>query len=177
MYYYTIYNSPIGKLTLISDDNYLVGLTFKENCFLKYLKKEEIIKRDNHPILKDTAKWLDQYFRQEKPTIENIKIKFLGSEFQIMVWNYLLQIPYGSLTTYGEIAKKISQKAKKKMANQAVGNAIRNNPIGIIVPCHRVIGNNNLGGFNAGLDKKIQLLTIEGHDLNKLDSQRKKGKK
>ena len=68
----------------------------------------------------------------------------MGSDFQKQVWQLLLDIPYGTLTTYGEIAKKIAQiRHLKSMSAQAVGGAVGANPIAIIIPCHRVIGKNN----------------------------------
>ena len=84
----------------------------------------------------------------------------IGSEFQMEVWSQLLQIPYGQTTTYGSIA---SHCKKEHMSAQAVGGAVGRNKISIIVPCHRVIGSNgSLTGYASGLDKKKQLLRLEG---------------
>ena len=79
------------------------------------------------------------------------------------------KIPYGELTTYNDIAKEIAKtKNIKKMSAQAVGGAVGANPICIIIPCHRVIGqNNNLVGYTGGLKNKIALLQIEKHDITK----------
>jgi methylated-DNA-[protein]-cysteine S-methyltransferase len=80
-----------------------------------------------------------------------------------MVWGYLQKIPYGKVTTYGEIAAKVARDiGKEKMSAQAVGGAVSKNPISIIVPCHRVIGKNgDMVGFASGVEKKIKLLKIE----------------
>ena len=84
----------------------------------------------------------------------------IGSEFQMEVWSQLLQIPYGQTTTYGCIA---SHCKKEHMSAQAVGGAVGRNKISIIVPCHRVIGSDgSLTGYASGLDKKKQLLRLEG---------------
>jgi methylated-DNA-[protein]-cysteine S-methyltransferase len=86
-----------------------------------------------------------------------------GTEFQKSVWKALLEIPYGKTTTYSEIAKKIGN----PKAFQAVGGAVGDNPIAIIIPCHRVIGKNgSLTGFRWGLDRKIKLLKLENRDFN-----------
>jgi methylated-DNA-[protein]-cysteine S-methyltransferase len=81
-----------------------------------------------------------------------------GTSFQISVWKELLKIPYGNVRTYGEIAEKIG----KPRAARAVGGAVGANPIPVIVPCHRVVGANGLGGYSCGIEIKKKLLQIEG---------------
>lgn len=81
-----------------------------------------------------------------------------GTPFQISVWNELLKIPYGSVNTYREIAERIGA----PLAARAVGNAVGANPIPIVIPCHRVIGVNGLGGYSCGIEIKKKLLQIEG---------------
>jgi methylated-DNA-[protein]-cysteine S-methyltransferase len=90
------------------------------------------------------------------------------------VWELLLKIPYGSITTYGDLAKQIAQqRGISRMSAQAVGGAVGSNPVSIIVPCHRVVGTNgNLTGFASGLDNKIALLKQEGHDMSKFSMPR-----
>ena len=82
------------------------------------------------------------------------------------VWQILQSIPYGQTITYGDIAKQLAaQTGKAKMSAQAVGGAVGHNPISIIVPCHRVIGTGgSLTGYAGGIDKKVQLLELEGID-------------
>ncbi len=89
-----------------------------------------------------------------------------GTEFQETVWNILLSIPYGEIITYGQIADKIvKERGLERMSAQAVGGAVSHNPIALIIPCHRVVGkNNNLTGYAGGLEKKIELLKLEGVD-------------
>ena len=113
-------------------------------------------------VLELAAKWLDVYFSGEVPDFMP-PIKFRGTDFQKSVWETLLTIPYGETVTYGDIAKNIAeQRGVTKMSSQAVGGAVGRNPIGIIVPCHRVIGaNGKLTGYAAGLDKKVKLLELE----------------
>ncbi|MBV9660924.1 MAG: methylated-DNA--[protein]-cysteine S-methyltransferase [Acidimicrobiales bacterium] len=83
-----------------------------------------------------------------------------GTPFQVAVWSALLEIPYGITSTYGRVAEAVG---RPPSASRAVGSAVGSNPIGIMVPCHRVIGaNGSLTGFGGGLDNKVALLTREG---------------
>ena len=88
-------------------------------------------------------------------------------EFQKAVWKLLCEIPYGQVTTYGEIAKKIAaRQGLLSMSAQAVGGAVGHNPISIIIPCHRVIGvNGSLTGYAGGIEKKRWLLQWEGAEI------------
>lgn len=101
--------------------------------------------------------WLNAYFsHQPLPPMPALHMK--GTPFQKRVWNALRSIPYGHTTTYGAIARQIG----KPKATQAVGQAVGANPVAIIVPCHRVVAANGLGGYAYGLDAKCSLLAIEG---------------
>lgn len=114
-------------------------------------------------------KWLDRYFNNEKPSIDELPLAPIGTDFRKEVWRILCEIPYGEVITYGEIARKIATSRRiNRMSSQAVGGAVGHNPFTIIVPCHRVVGNNgNLTGYAGGIDKKIKLLTHEGLDMSK----------
>ena len=163
MIYIDKYHSIIGDILIASKNNKLIGLWFiNDKCYLSKLK-EEIVENNNDLTIKKVKKWLDKYFNKKNPNIKEIKLKLIGTPFQKEVWQLLLKIPYGTTTTYQEIAQKIAQKRKiKRMSNQAVGNAISHNPISIIIPCHRVIGKNGqLIGYAGGLDKKEYLLKLE----------------
>ena len=87
-----------------------------------------------------------------------------GSTFRQRVWKILCEIPYGTVVTYGEIAKKVAfMEGKKSMSAQAVGGAVGHNPISILIPCHRVMGaNGSLTGYAGGLERKKFLLELEG---------------
>ena len=114
------------------------------------------------PVLEQTVKWLDLYFSGQKPDFTP-PLHLIGSEFRLAVWKILLEIPYGQMTTYKELAGRIAeQRGIKSMSAQAVGGAVGHNPISIIVPCHRVLGTDgSLTGYAGGIDKKISLLTLE----------------
>lgn len=94
----------------------------------------------------------------------------IGTDFAKNVWKLLCEIPYGYVTTYGAIGKKMAKLMhKEKMSAQAIGGAVGHNPISIIIPCHRVVGSNgSLTGYAGGIDKKIKLLEHENVDMSKL---------
>ena len=158
-----IYNlpSPAGTLTLSSDGESLTGLwtensryfgaTLKADLQVKYL-----------PVFKQTAKWLDRYFSGYEPKI-NPPLAPQGTPFRQEVWKILIAIPYGTVITYGAIAKELSERKNNyRLAAQAVGGAVGHNPISIIIPCHRVVGSNgSLTGYGGGIQKKLWLLQLE----------------
>lgn len=141
------WNSPLGKLQLNADADHLTGIDFNseiEQCCL-------------NPVLVRSINWLERYFAGERLSPADLALAPSGTEFQRKVWDILLQIPYGETLTYGQIARKLSF----SMSAQAVGNAVGANPIPIIIPCHRVLGADGLGGYSAGTAIKKQLLSIE----------------
>lgn len=158
MNYYTYYNSILGRITIVSDGEYLTGLYFEGQFDVK-----DCVKNDELIIFETVRHWLYSYFKGERVTADTIPIKLLGTDFRLKVWNELLKIPYGEVTTYGVIAKKVGG---DKMSARAVGGAVGHNHISIIVPCHRVIGaGRKLTGYSGGMDKKIKLLQIEGIEI------------
>ena len=168
MKYFTISNSPIGRILMMSDGENLNALEAigRRNIALNGLAENKEIS-----VFKSANLWLKKYFSGENPPILSVPIKPLeGTPFQKIVWKILLEIPYGSTITYGEIAREAARRlGKSKMSAQAVGQAVGQNPISIIIPCHRVIGaNGNLTGYNGGIDVKIKLLEIEGIDTSRM---------
>ena len=132
--------------------------------------KEEMTEDRELCIFKNTKDWLDRYFAGKKPNSSELLLAPLGGEFRQGVWEILCQIPYGRLTTYGDIAKKMAKNMNREtMSAQAVGGAVGHNPISIIIPCHRVVGTTgSLTGYAGGIDKKIWLLKHEGVDMEGL---------
>jgi len=153
------YDSPLGNLLLECSDEGLAGI---------YMNRENKHQSDDHPILHRTAVWLDAYFRGEDLPPE-IPLVPAGTDFQKQVWNILLTIPYGSTKTYGDIAREMAVlRGKENMSARAVGQAVGRNPVNILIPCHRVVGaGGKLTGYSCGLEKKIWLLTHEGHGIEK----------
>lgn len=163
MYYYTQYLSPIGQLTLACNETSLVGVWIEGQKYYGHTILKEGIRADDFPMLKKAKVWLTRYFAGERPEISELSLAPQGSEFQQRIWRLLCEIPYGETTTYGELAKKAAaQMGKESMSAQAVGGAVGHNPIGIIIPCHRVLGaDGSLTGYAGGMDKKRKLLEGE----------------
>jgi len=155
--YKNCYTSPYGQLRMTSDGEYLTRLEFSDDPCTE----------TNEPgIFGETVRWLDCYFSGGIPDFTP-SIRLIGTPFRQEVWDILKTIPYGKTMTYGEIAKLIAdRRGMAKMSAQAVGNAVGSNPVSIIVPCHRVIGEGGkLTGYEFGLDKKSALLCLEGHTV------------
>lgn len=163
MYYFTTYASPVGTITLASDGGSLIGLwnenqKYHGNTIFKDMQEENDL-----PLFEMTKKWLDEYFAGAKPAVKGLPLAPVGSPFRKKIYDVLSKVPYGQVTTYGEIAKKVGIKS-----GQAVGGAVGHNPISIIIPCHRVIGaDHSLTGYAGGLKTKIKLLELEGVDVTK----------
>lgn len=156
------YNSPLGGMTLASDGEALIGLWFEgqkhygSSLDSNYIKKEL-------PVFEWTKRWLDIYFSGNIPGFTP-PLYMRGTDFQKKVWEALLRIPFGQTTTYGEIADRLGNKSAR-----AIGSAVAHNPIGIIIPCHRVLdANGNLHGYAAGIDKKEWLLALERSNTDRL---------
>lgn len=156
-YNYSRLSSPVGHLHLISDKNNLIALIFNNNWndFKKYFNSNLTDKKDK--VIKKTEIQLKEYFSGKRKDFE-IPMIFSGTEFQKQAWECLQQIPFGKTISYGEQARKM----KNPRAVRAVGGANGKNKICIIVPCHRVIGQNGLlTGFTGGIKIKKQLLEFE----------------
>ena len=164
------YDSPVGKITLACDDNDIVGLWIEGQKYFGDTVSGDFIEDPDYKILNMGKNWLDDYFAGKKPEISNLPLAPIGGEFRQEVWKILMEIPYGEVTTYRNIAKQlIKRTGVKNMSSQAVGGAVGHNPISIIIPCHRVVGSNgSLTGYSGGIEKKIQLLTLEGVNMEKL---------
>ncbi len=167
MIYKTRYSSPLGKITICSDGTNLIGLWLENQKYFASIIQEEMIENNTLEIFKKTKNWLDRYFAGERPKISELQLAPIGSNFRQEVWKILCKIPYGQVTTYGDIAKKIAQRrGVAKMSAQAIGGAVGHNPISIIIPCHRVIGTNgNLTGYAGGIETKSKLLQHEGVNM------------
>lgn len=162
MTYTSTYASPLGSILLASDEIGLCGLWFEGQ---KYYARSLPEKREEAktPAIAMAKKWLDQYFSGKEPGFMP-PIHLIGTDFQKEVWELLMKIPYGQTATYNDIAKAIAQKRGiAKMSARAVGSAVGQNRISVILPCHRVIGaNGSLTGYAGGIERKIRLLEIEG---------------
>lgn len=175
MFYSTQYQSAQGPLTLVSTDTSLVGLWMEGQKYFAATMGDQVVHNSEPPILRQTKTWLDRYFNGEQPDPAELSLAPAGSDFRQAVWEILLAIPYGQVTTYGAIAQLMAQKlGRSTMSSQAVGGAVGHNPISIIIPCHRVVGaQGNLTGYARGLDKKIYFLQLEGVQTSKFSIPKK----
>lgn len=168
MYYAAKTETPLGIVTLASDGSSLIGLWTEGQKYYGGTVEEETTEQEDLPVFVETIAWLGQYFAGERPAVHNLPLAPIGGAFRQIVWELLCDIPYGQVTTYGELAKQVAARMNKRnMSSRAVGGAVGHNPISIIIPCHRVIGTNgSYIGYAGGIDKKIKLLTLEGVDLS-----------
>lgn len=148
--------SPLGPLTLAATARGLALVWFDDQAHRS--AEVDAPLAPDHPHLAQAAREFDAYWRDPRHAFE-VPLDALGTEFQCAVWRALCGIPAGELATYGEIADRVG----RPQAFRAVGAAIGRNPIGIVVPCHRVVGSDgSLTGFAAGLPRKEALLRHEG---------------
>ncbi|MGD9559310.1 MAG: methylated-DNA--[protein]-cysteine S-methyltransferase [Oscillospiraceae bacterium] len=170
MYHSTTYPSPVGTLTLACSGEHLVGLWVEGQKYFGGTVAGGMAEQDDVPVFHAAKKWLDRYFAGARPDSSELPLAPIGGAFRQGVWGILREIPYGEVTTYGDIAKKMAAKLNREsMSSQAVGGAVGHNPISIIIPCHRVVGaNGSLTGFAAGVQKKIKLLQHEHADMSAL---------
>ena len=150
---YRTMDSPVGTLTLAGQHDTLRHLRMEDQT---YEPSHTGWERDNNAF-GAAVEQLQAYFAGELRSF-SLQLELFGTQFQRRVWAALQTIPYGETRSYGEIAEQIGAPG----AFRAVGLANGRNPIGIIVPCHRVIGSNgSLTGYGGGLDRKRALLDLE----------------
>jgi len=147
------YNSPIGTIQIIGNEEGIVSVLFIE---------ESIADSSNTPInLKDCVLQLDEYFKGKRINFD-VKLQLIGTNFQKSVWQELQNIPFGKTTSYLEQSKKMNN----VLAIRAIASANGKNPISILIPCHRVIGSDgSMTGYAGGLWRKKWLLEHESPSL------------
>ncbi|WP_225101624.1 methylated-DNA--[protein]-cysteine S-methyltransferase [Streptomyces sp. CoH27] len=154
---HTVIASPYGPLTLVADDGVLCGLYMEGQ---RHRPPEESFGSPGSPAdppFAEAEEQLSAYFAGEL-TDFTLELRLDGTAFQRDVWHQLTRIPYGETRSYGELADALGN----PKASRAVGLANGKNPVGIIVPCHRVIGaGGDLTGYGGGLDRKRRLLEFE----------------
>ena len=144
-----IVSSPVGPLTLTQEDQALTGLHFGEH--------PQQGAEGPTPLLEEAARQLEEYFVGQRKVF-SLPLAPKGTEFQLRVWQALLQIPYGETRSYGELAAMVGN----PKACRAVGGANHRNPLSILIPCHRVVGTKgSLTGYAGGLAIKEFLLKLE----------------
>ena len=148
------YDSPLGHITLAGEEDALLGLWLDgQTHFASTI--DGLCEDGWLPVFDDTFRWLDSYFGGYVPSLTP-RLDLRGTPFQRKVWYAILDIPYGEVITYGELARR------QNTSPRAIGGAIGRNPVSLIVPCHRVIGaGGRLTGYAGGLDRKVRLLELE----------------
>jgi methylated-DNA-[protein]-cysteine S-methyltransferase len=163
MIMYTRITTALGELTLVAADGKLTGLYFPHHWY----RPPESSLGDpvgTDPLFAEVAEQVDDYLAGRRTTFD-LPVALAGDDFQQSVWTMLTEIPYGSTTTYGELAARLGNPALA----QAVGQAVGHNPVSIIVPCHRVVGKDGrLTGYAGGLRRKQHLLDLEEPALARL---------
>lgn len=164
IYKYKTIRTPVGLLKLIASDKGLSGVLWEHDMPKRVNLTPQIFDEQN-PILEETEKQLNEFFAKKRTAFE-LPLDFKGTVFQKAVWSALLNIPFGRVNTYGDIAKAIGN----PKAVRAVGAANGKNPISIVCPCHRIIGaDGSLTGFAGGLKIKAILLQLENPEAHYLD--------
>jgi len=138
-------DTVVGRLLVAEQDSAITRLTWAD-----------AMENDQSPLLDEAVAQLNAYFGGELSTFD-LPVSYACSAFQKRVCEEMCKIPYGSTVTYGDLARTM------KSAAQPVGNACGGNPIAIVVPCHRVLGSKDIGGYSGlgGVETKIALLKIE----------------
>ena len=170
MLYATYETGLVGTLTLTSAGELLDGCWFEAAWprVARGLREpsgchEPPQRRDDLPAFARATVWLDRYFAGDACDPRDLPLGGELTEFQRLVREELLDIPYGSTTTYGDIAARIAKRTGRRQSARAVGGAVGRNPLGVIVPCHRVVGaDGSLTGFGGGMPAKVALLRHEG---------------
>lgn len=157
--------TPVGPLTLVALGEALVAVWMEDQRHHPGAVAHGDPASTDDPVLARAARQLEEYFAGRRTDFD-LPLAPEGTEFQRRVWAELLQIPYGETVTYGELARRLDNPT----GSRAVGLANGRNPLGIVVPCHRVVGaGGNLTGYGGGLPRKRLLLDLEarvaGHRL------------
>ena len=157
MRYYDTFESPQGGMLLVANDEGLAGVFFNRQ---KHHPKRQVdwMKKPDHGVLQQTKRELAEYFAGKRKRFE-IPLAPEGTSFQRSVWKAISTVAFGETISYGELARRAGHDGSARAAGAATGR----NPIGIIVPCHRIMGaDGSLTGYAGGLERKRALLALEG---------------
>ncbi len=149
--------TPIGVMTALVTAKGLAGLWFEDKQ--QRIDNIDVPQDDSNRHTRAARDWLDAFWAGRNPVISNVVLDMHGTDFQKAVWRQLIAIGFGRTITYGQMAINIGQPS----ASRAAGAACGKNPVGVLVPCHRVIGQSgSLTGYAGGLPRKLALLKHEG---------------
>jgi methylated-DNA-[protein]-cysteine S-methyltransferase len=156
MRYYDFYESPHGRMLIVAAGEALCGVYFDGQKYLPQVDPEW--RRDaRHAPLRQAKRELSEYFGGERKRFETA-LAPAGTPFQQSVWRAISTVGFGETLTYGELAQRAGCLGSARAAGAATGR----NPIGIVIPCHRIVGSDgSLTGYAGGLDRKRALLALE----------------
>lgn len=165
MRYYDLYDSPHGQMLLAANDEGVTGVYFDGQKY--FPNKEKQWRRDGrHALLQQAKRELIEYFAGERKRFE-VALAPEGTPFQRAVWKAISTVGFGDTISYGELARRAGCPGSARAAGAATGR----NPIGIIVPCHRIVGSNgSLTGYAGGLARKRALLALESGAIDLLSA-------
>jgi O-6-methylguanine DNA methyltransferase len=174
MVHYALLRTAVDPLLAVASPQGLASLIFMPRAWEYHTRAHALARtletesgsetpdiREDLLFFADLQDQLAEYFIGRRTSFD-LELDLRGTDFQIRVWRQLLKIPYGQVRSYGEVARAL----KQPKATRAVGQAAGHNPLPIIVPCHRVVGQGgSLVGFAGGITTKARLLRLEGHTL------------
>lgn len=154
---YDTYESPQGRIYLAASDQGLAGIYFERQKHFPATRGDW--QRDaRHPVLRRAKKELREYFAGRRRRF-TVPLRPVGTPFQRAVWRAIARVRFGETLTYAELAKRAGHPGSARAAGAATGR----NPLGIVVPCHRIVGaDGSLTGYAGGLARKRALLALEG---------------
>jgi methylated-DNA-[protein]-cysteine S-methyltransferase len=154
---YDYYDSPCGRMLLVADGEALCGAYFVGQ---KHMRETDAdwVRDPGSPVIARTKRQLDEYFQGKRKSFD-MPLAAAGTPFQRAVWKAIAGVGFGQTISYAELARRAGRPGGARAAGAATGR----NPIGIIVPCHRIVGaDGSLTGYAGGMDKKRALLALEG---------------
>ena len=148
--------SPLGPLTAAAQNGALTGLWLEGQTYFGAGLRPDALREDGAPLFRFLGQWLADYFAGGREPCP-LPLAPAGTPFQRQVFQALREIPYGTVVTYGDLARRLGSSPR------AVGGAVGRNPLSIVIPCHRVVGSGGqLTGYAGGLGRKRFLLELEG---------------
>ncbi|MBF0440280.1 MAG: methylated-DNA--[protein]-cysteine S-methyltransferase [Oligoflexales bacterium] len=163
MLHATTFASPLGNLRIICSYKGIIAISFDKTLPRKIESYGKIEEKSENELLIQTVKELNEYFNGKRRSFDVELDLSLGTEFELRVWKSLSDIPYGTAISYSEQASHLLSAPKSV---RAIARANSKNPIPIIVPCHRVIAaSNDICGYSSGVEKKRELLRLEGLEI------------
>ncbi len=154
---YVHFESPLGPVMAVADDE---GITHVDFIDAKYARRigPDWVHDPQAPVLRECVRQLAEYYDGNRTTFD-LPLAPRGTEFQRRVWDEIAHVPYGKTITYGELAKRAGAPGHARAAGAATGR----NPVGVVIPCHRIVGaDGSLTGYAGGLERKRELLELEG---------------